>query len=313
MGLFNSILNILKFNRRNWKAVVLCVLAAMVFWFLNALNKTYTTNLNFPLAFEFDRAGFVPVESLPQQVRLNVTGNGWDLFKRSTGLDVRTLQIPLERPAEVRKIDGGSLHRFFSHQVEGLEINFSVTDTIYLDIDPKASRWVKVAIDSVFLSIEEGYGLTSEVSIVPDSIRIEGPLRMVEAFEEPLLLRLRQQEIDEPFREEVEINLPSSEIISYDPRVVAILFDVERMVTVEDSVNVEIENVPPTISEVEEIRIPLTVSMPESVAKGFSMDSVRAVLDLTDFVRGDSVIFPRIEGLPDFTTIIEVDSVRIRL
>ena len=78
MRLFNSILNIFRFNRRNWRAVVLCVFAATIFWFFNALNKSYTTNINFPLSFDYDRDNFVPVRNLPAQVRLNVTGNGWD-------------------------------------------------------------------------------------------------------------------------------------------------------------------------------------------------------------------------------------------
>lgn len=313
MPLFNSLLNILRFNRRNWKAVVLCILAATVFWFLNALNKTYTTNLNFPLAFEYDESNYVPVQPLPEQVRLNVTGNGWDLFKRSTGLNVRTLQIPLERPAEVRKIDGASLHRFFSQQVEGLEINFSVTDTLYLDIDVQEARWVKVALDSVYLNIQDGYTLASGVSIIPDSIFIEGPRRIVEDFQEPLLLRLRQKNIDESFRDDVEINLPASAAIEYEPREVAIYFDVERLVTITDSVQVTIENVPPTVAEVEDIRIPLTLSMPQNLAEEFTMDSVKAVLDLRDFVGGEAVLYPRIEGLPRYTRVVKVDSVRIRL
>ena len=75
---------------------MLCVFTATIFWFFNALNKTYTTNINFPLAFDYDSENFIPVEGLPQTVRLNVTGNGWELFKRSTGVKQDPLEIPLE-------------------------------------------------------------------------------------------------------------------------------------------------------------------------------------------------------------------------
>src|SRR5687768_4052677 len=141
MRILYTIFSILRFNRRNWKAVVLCVFAGTVFWFFNALNKTYTTNINFPLRFDFDRTNFVPVKSLPEQVRMNVTGNGWDLFKRSTGVKAGALEIPLERPADVKKIVGGTLPIIFSNQVDGLEINFVLTDTLYLDLEPKAGKW----------------------------------------------------------------------------------------------------------------------------------------------------------------------------
>jgi hypothetical protein len=81
-----SIFNFLRFNKKNWKAVVLCIFAATVFWFFNALNKNYSTNINFALAFEYDQDRFIPMKSLPSTVRMNVTGSGWDLFRRSLDL-----------------------------------------------------------------------------------------------------------------------------------------------------------------------------------------------------------------------------------
>src|SRR5687768_15393240 len=123
MSILYSISNILRFNRRNWRAVVLCIFTATVFWFFNALNKTYTTNINFPLAFDYDNDHFIPVEGLPLNVRLNVTGNGWELFKRSTGVKKDPLQIPLERPGDVKKIVGSGLKFSFTNQLNGLQIN----------------------------------------------------------------------------------------------------------------------------------------------------------------------------------------------
>ena len=104
MSFFNSIFNILRFNKKNWKAVVLCIFTATVFWFFNALNKDYTTTISFPLAFDYDRDRFIPVEPLPRDVRINVTGIGWNLFRRSTRVKVPPLVIPLDRPADVKKI-----------------------------------------------------------------------------------------------------------------------------------------------------------------------------------------------------------------
>src|SRR5690348_17618570 len=98
MSFFNSILNILRFNKRNWKAVVLCVFAATVFWFFNALNKNYTANITFPLGFKYREDGYIPVRPLPDTIKVNFTSNGWNLFRRSIGIKVEPLFIPLERP-----------------------------------------------------------------------------------------------------------------------------------------------------------------------------------------------------------------------
>ena len=104
MSVLSTILDIFRFNRRNWKVVVLCILAATIFWLFNALNKTYTTNITFPLEFDYDKETFVAVQPLPSNVRINVKGIGWDLFRRSAGLKVPALSIPLERPSEIKKI-----------------------------------------------------------------------------------------------------------------------------------------------------------------------------------------------------------------
>jgi hypothetical protein len=68
MGFFKSIFNLLRFNKKNWKAVVLCVFAAMIFWFFNALNKNYTTNISFPIAFDYNDNVYIPIRPLPSEV-----------------------------------------------------------------------------------------------------------------------------------------------------------------------------------------------------------------------------------------------------
>jgi hypothetical protein len=311
--LFNSILNILRFNRRNWRAVVLCLSTATIFWFLNALNKTYTTNINFPLAFEYDQTSFVPVKALPHHVRMNVTGNGWDLFKRSTGVKVSPLEIPLDNPSETKKIVGSALPKFFSNQADGLEINFVLTDTIYLDLDTKSGRWVKIVMDSLQKNLKPGFGVASEVTLLPDSVFLEGPQRLIKLFPNPVALSLRQRNIDDDFSEDVEIDIPSSDVIKRDPPTVAVTFAVEKLVTIQDSLQLTAINIPSTISYVEKRFLPVTFAVPESRAKNLNLDSAIAVMDLKNFTRGDAVILPMIKGLPPFTQVTKIDSVRIRL
>jgi hypothetical protein len=313
MRLFNSILNILRFNRRSWKAIVLCFFAATIFWFFNALNKTYTTNVNFPVVFEFDRENFVPVKSLPSYVRINVTGNGWDLFKRGSGVKSAPLEIPLERPSAVKKIAGSTIPFFFNNQIDGMEINFVLTDTLFIDLEPKDGRWIKLAMDSLQFNLRKGFGVASEVSIRPDSIFIEGPQPIVNRFKSPFRLRLRQRNIDENFREEVEMDFPASDIIRRSPTSVFVSFDVQPMMIVEDSVWLDFINIPATVSKVERIRIPLIVAVPEKMMEDLSLDSAKAIIDLRNFKRGSEIVMPRLEGLSPYIRIIKLDSVNITL
>lgn len=313
MRLFNSILNILKFNRRSWKAILLCFFAATIFWFFNALNKTYTTNVNVPVAFEFDQNSFVPVKALPTAVRMNVTGNGWDLFKRSAGIKIAPLEIPLERPGATKRIPGNTIPYFFNNQLDGMEINFVLTDTLYLDLEPKAGRWIALAMDSLTFNIRKGFGVASHVSMKPDSIFIEGPEPLVNKFREPFKLRLRRRNIDENFREDVEIEIPASDLIKRNPPTVFVAFDVQPMMTVQDSVWIDFENIPLNVAKVERIKVPVVLGVPENLMTTFTLDSARAVIDLTGFERGSRNVVPQLKGLPHFTRVIRMDSVNIRL
>jgi hypothetical protein len=295
---FRSILGIFRFNQKNWKAVVLCIFAATVFWFLNAFNKTYTTNLNFPLSFTYDHKNFVPVSTLPRQVRINVTGNGWDLFRRSTGIKVSPLEIPLERPGDTKKIVGSTLPSFFSNQLEGVEINYVLSDTIYIDLEPKSGRWIHVTLDSVDNNLKKGYGVSSKISIMPDTVFIEGPKRLIESFKQPISLELPYDNIDEHFMEDVEVRLPSSELIRRDPPTVAVMFNVEKMVTVRDSVRLVMVNIPHMVWPViGRKRIPVVLSIPQNAHERFKLDSARAILDLKNLPKGERTMYPRVVGL----------------
>ena len=314
MSFVNSIFNILKFNRRNWKAVVLCIFTATVFWFFNALNKTYTTNINFPLAFDYDEENFMPVDGLPQSVRINVTGNGWELFKRSTGVKLDPLQIPLERPAEVKKIVGSGLTFAFTNQLNGLEINRVLNDTLYLDLEPRIGRWIKLAVDSIQYNIKQGHGLTSDIAIVPDSTYVVGPKRIVEMIKEPVMLDIPQRNIDEYYIKNIEVELPFQKVLSREPVSVSVMFNVEEMITVRDSIQLVVENIPPSVSDVMNSgKLPVTLSIPESFMEGLRMDSVKAVLDLKTFSGGTARILPRVEGLPPYSHVVKIDSVIVRL
>lgn len=314
MSFVNSIFNILKFNRRNWKAVVLCIFTATVFWFFNALNKTYTTNINFPLAFDYDEENFMPVDGLPQSVRINVTGNGWELFKRSTGVKLDPLQIPLERPAEVKKIVGSGLTFAFTNQLNGLEINRVLNDTLYLDLEPRIGRWIKLAVDSIQYNIKQGHGLTSDIAIVPDSTYVVGPKRIVEKIKEPVMLDIPQRNIDEYYIKNIEVELPFQKVLSREPVSVSVMFNVEEMITVRDSIQLVVENIPPSVSDVMNSgKLPVTLSIPESFMEGLRMDSVKAVLDLKTFSGGTARILPRVEGLPPYSHVVKIDSVIVRL
>lgn len=311
MSWVKSIFNLLRFNNKNWKAVVLSLFAATVFWFFNALNKEYTTNLNFPITFDYNNKNYVNVEPLPEEISLNVTGVGWNLFRRSLGINLPSLLIPLERPSEVKKIVGSTLPGFISDQLAEMKINFVLTDTLFIHIEPKAGRWITLQGDSIANNIDPQYGLVSEVKIDPDSIFVEGPIGMITAINEPYNMVLDDVGISKNFNEDVEVVFDSP-AIKRDPPTVRITFSVDKLVSVVDTIALELINVPTASKAVDSIeKIACTFRMAEKSVDRFRPESVKAIIDLKGFKRGTIKVVPQVVGLPDFVEAVHIDSVSI--
>lgn len=312
MRLFNSIVNLLHFNQKNWKAVTLCILAAAIFWFFNALNKNYTTTISFPLEFDFDREDYMPVRPLEEELRINVTGMGWDIFRRTVGLRKSPLTIPLEHPETVKKIVGSTLPAFFSTQLEAFQINFVANDTVYIDVQPKGKRWITLSADSVYTLVNEDYEVVGDILIRPDSILVEGPVEMISKIKEPYTIQLNSESIDEDYNEEIEVGISNRNLITLTPEEVQVSFDVERFVQVTDTVKLDLINIPSSAQPKMDIqKLPATIRLRQDLVSSFPWDSVRAVVDLQSFNKGRIKVRPDLIGLPEYAELIKIDSIRI--
>jgi YbbR domain-containing protein len=309
MKLIDTILNLFRFNQKNWKAVVLCLVAATIFWFFNALNKSNSANINFPVTFEYDEEVYIPVKPLPHYVKLNVSGLGWDLFRKSLGVKVSPLRIPLENPSETKKIVGASLPPLFSPQLEGVQINFVLTDTIHLQIDQKTTRQVFVAIRSLDAYLKEDVGLSEPVRIQPERITLEGPQSLLKAFSDTLYITLPVQNIDKSYEEDIEVEFESN-LIRSDPPVVRVSLSVDKLLEITDNIPLQFVNLPRDIRATLLVKdVSCTYRLPVTLAHSLAPDSLFAVLDLSGLARGKHKLVPAISGLPAFSRLLQVDSV----
>jgi hypothetical protein len=301
-----SIFNFLRFNKKNWKAVVLCMVAATVFWFFNALNKSYTANISFPVVFEYDQERYTSLQTLPGVVRMNVSGTGWELFRRSTGFKVPPLAIPLERPSEVKKIVGTTLPALFASQLEKLQINFVITDTLRVNFDEKISRKFTVSLDSAQHYIHPDYGIISAVTLQPDTVWLEGPKQFIKSLPSTLPLTLPQQNIRKNYTE--TITLPYNNIVQ-TPAAIQVSFSVAEFITIRDSISLTIVNKPARLKLSLAQRIACTYQLPAANAQ--ATPSLAATLDLGDLPHGKHKLVPHITGLPQHARLIQADSVLV--
>ena len=172
-----------------YRAVTACLLAAGLFWQMNALNKTYTTRLNFPLAWHYDSAHYVSLRPLPAQVAVTVTGQGWRLLRANLGWGTHPADLrPVPYPG-TRYLPDESWRRGLQNALEGVQVNEWAGDTLRLTFDRYVSRRLPLALppDST---------RRYRTSFKPAYVTFHGPSSLVQALPNPYPVRLLRDDAD---------------------------------------------------------------------------------------------------------------------
>ena len=312
MNFFRVISDLLRFDRTNWTALVLCLFAAGIFWIFNALNKEYSTNLSLPLQVQFDESKFATAETIPATITVNVSGNGWELLRKNLGQKVPNITLLLERPSEVHRIAGSTLAPQVISQLGSLQLNFVVMDTLRLAIEQKFTRKIPLSADLTGLTFKRNMGRISPVSIVPDSILVNGPKSFIEALGDTLHISVSGTRIGSNYRESLEVIVDHGEFISRNPPVAEVMFEVGAMVEVLRSLR---------LSKLDQglvfdrDSINCTFLIPQKHFELFQSDvtDLSLITPTVKLNKGDTVqILPALNGIPPYATLIHIDSIELR-
>ncbi|MCB2410462.1 hypothetical protein [Hymenobacter lucidus] len=175
-------------ERSYWRAVTACFLAASTFWLLNALNKTYTTRITYPLAWSYDEQRYIPVKPLPTEIAVNVTGRGWKLLRKNLLLDVKPAEVRLLRLPALRFVTGQSLRPALQAAMEGLQFNYVLADTLWMEFDYLLTRRLPLTLSPK----ADGSALPYAAVFTPESVVFRGPARTVNSLANPYPVHLPQ-------------------------------------------------------------------------------------------------------------------------
>ena len=315
MNIGRVILNFFQFNQTNGKAILLCFLAATIFWVFSAFNKTHTTTVRFPLRFEFDDGKFVASQPLPHDIRINVTGIGWELFRKTLGIRLPELLIPLERPLEVKKIVTSSLTPVLASQLGGLQINYIVTDTLHIQLDNKKSKTFRLSVDVSNVLFREGFGYTGQAEIKPDSVVIDGPRSIINAIPDTIKLSVQGKQINKSFQSELEVIVKGSESVNRNPPVISVMVEVGPIEIVDTMIRVKSINQSRTweTTFASEVKVRIGIPASQRVDVNEKLARAYALIDLTAVSKGTHSIYPAVIGLPATARVVSVDSVLLKI
>jgi len=212
------------------KTFLVCLLAASFFWLMNVLNKdNYAIKLSYPLQVEYDNASFVPLQPLPRRVSVNVSGNGWNLLRKSW-LNFNALPVVyrVNNPNKSSYINSTTLTDQITELFPDLHVNYVVSDTFELSFERKIRRIIPIRVDSAGIDMRDGYVVSSIINVSPSLISVDGPISLIRSYPDTIRIKIPTPRIQNNFDESLPIPLPATPLVEVSHRSVYVSFEVAQ-------------------------------------------------------------------------------------
>nr|WP_246596924.1 hypothetical protein [Pontibacter aydingkolensis] len=279
---------------------MLCFVAASTFWLLNALNKSYSTQTTYPIKFVYNERDLVPIKALPEEVTINVTGKGWKLLRKSLRVEIQPAEIYIRNLPRNNYLLGSALRPALVNALDGLELNFVVTDTLYFNFNARVSRTVALKLDPSQKITGDRYAVVGPVVLNPDSVTFTGPASMVGSLPNPLLVRLPEgQQLTEATKVKVPVTYNNKALIKASANTAEVTINVRGLVQEERQIIPEIVNAP--AGREIALRPPYVLvryQLLEDSAVYLNRDNFKAILDYRRYSRRDSTLIPELVQKP---------------
>ena len=306
----------IKFNfdkfTNNWKVVLFSIMGAATFWLFRALNKSHSALISYPIEFVFNIDSTVVMNPLPTTIKIDVSSGGWNLFRRTLIFSIDPIKVELDNPSEVNFLTQSFLSPIVEDQLKGLTINYIVTDTLFLSIERKITKRMRLKVDSLSLPLEEDHQLISNITIQPDHVVLIGPESIINSFETDFYITLDENNIDEDFDGRVEVPIVFEDLIQSDPSEVKLSFEVDKFKNVKIGVPIILQNFPSNrVTTLLDSIVNVNYRVKESFKEEFSSEDFYVVLDY-DFLKTDSLGVPVLIKYPDTLRTVSMDPQKVR-
>ena len=287
-------------------------MGAATFWLFRALNKSHSALISYPIEFVFNIDSTVVMNPLPTTIKIDVSSGGWNLFRRTLIFSIDPIKVELDNPSEVNFLTQSFLSPIVEDQLKGLTINYIVTDTLFLSIERKITKRMRLKVDSLSLPLEEDHQLISNITIQPDHVVLIGPESIINSFETDFYITLDENNIDEDFNGRVEVPIVFEDLIQSDPSEVNVSFEVNKFKNVKIGVPIILQNFPSNrVTTLLDSIVNVNYRVKESFKEEFSSEDFYVVLDY-DFLKTDSLGVPVLIKYPDTLRTVSMDPQKVR-
>jgi YbbR domain-containing protein len=206
--------------------IPLITLATIILWVFVNFSGVHSTNLTIPVKIVNMPEKYMLNTLSNETIELSIQGEGWQLAQITFGSNP-TLNIPVldeskNKTVAVRAILGQS-----SWLSSGIQIVSLNPERIEYSIEKTKSKVVRI-VNNVSVELKPGYGRVSEISVVPDTVRIYGARSRIDTITSVSTEDVVLKEVDQFISE--EIGLEAMPNISFNSEFCRIEFDVQKIV-----------------------------------------------------------------------------------
>jgi hypothetical protein len=168
------------------------LLIAIAIWYLNALNKDYTTNLKFAVRYTDLPEDKILANTPPEYLTLNISAQGFILLKYQLGLIFNPIILEASYQTLVKRNNStqgeyylatqSAFDRIASQLSSEVRLRNIVPDTLnfLLSETIKKNLFVKSALQ---LQFEKGFFPKGNMQIVPTEVLVTGPKAIVDTMQ----------------------------------------------------------------------------------------------------------------------------------
>jgi hypothetical protein len=178
-------------NDKRVAAFVVCVGIATGFWFLNALSKTYTVNMNVPVRYINLPNNKTLSNQLPEKFNLKIRARGFTVLRHQVSFLFLPLEFNVNAMTDNRMMDSkkssfvlparqflAELSNELSNEMEILSMN---PDTLYFRFDHMVQKMVKVK-PMVVVNLKKQFQISGDIKTNPDSVLVNGPQAVLDTL-----------------------------------------------------------------------------------------------------------------------------------
>jgi hypothetical protein len=202
-------------NDKRVAAYLICVAIATGFWFLNALSKTYTVDLNVPINYINLPANKTLANQPPEKFELKVRAHGFTIIRYKISFWILPMAFNVNNMTGDR-METKSKNYFafpswqflsplsnqFSNEMEVVKMS---PDTLFFKFDKLSEKWVKIK-PMVKIDLDKQYRISGNLQTIPDSINISGPQSILDTIRYISTVMNLYEKVDEAINEQIALN-----------------------------------------------------------------------------------------------------------